>query len=150
MHDAARERFERADIVIGVAAVADWRPTHAADSKLSKDSGAPKIEWEPTPDILADLGSRKRINQILVGFSLETESERLNSTAKLQKKNLDLLVANNPTKSGSEFGGDTNEAILTSRDGLSISTGIVSKLDLAHQILDQVLALRASAKSIVR
>lgn len=143
MHHAARERFERADIVIGVAAVADWRPTHAADSKMSKDAGSPKIEWEPTPDILADLGSRKRDNQILVGFSLETESERLNSTAKLQKKNLDLLVANNPTKSGSEFGGDTNEAILTSRDGTSTSTGIVSKLDLAHQILDRVIALRS-------
>lgn len=143
MHNAARERFERADIVIGVAAVADWRPVHPADTKLSKDAGSPKIEWEPTPDILADLGSRKREGQVIVGFSLETEPGRLKSSAKLEKKNLDLLVANNPTKSGSEFGGDTNEAILISREGASIPTGIVSKLDLAHQILDRVVALRS-------
>lgn len=142
MHNAARERFDRADVVIGVAAVADWRPVHAADSKMSKDAGSPKIDWEPTPDILADLGRRKRDNQILVGFSLETDPARLVSNAKLEKKNLDLLVANNPTKSGSEFGGDTNEAILTSRDGSSSQTGVVSKIELAHQILDRVIALR--------
>lgn len=147
MHDAACERFAKTDIVIGVAAVADWRPIHAADSKLSKDAGAPEIEWEPTTDILADLGSRKRENQILVGFSLETDSTRLKSTAKLAKKNLDLLVANNPTQPGSEFGGDTNEAILTTRDGDSQKTTIVSKLDLAHLILDRVVSLRAGSKS---
>jgi phosphopantothenoylcysteine decarboxylase/phosphopantothenate--cysteine ligase len=144
MHTAARDRFDRADVVIGVAAVADWRPVHAADSKISKDAGSPKIEWEPTPDILADLGRRKRDNQILVGFSLETDAARLASSAKLEKKNLDLLIANNPTKTGSEFGGDTNEAILTSRDGSTSQTGVVSKLDLAHQILDRVIALRAT------
>lgn len=143
MHTAARERFERADVIIGVAAVADWRPIHAADSKLSKDAGAPSIDWEPTVDILADLGSRKQDKQILVGFSLETDPSRLQSSAKLAKKNLDLLVANNPTQTGSEFGGDTNEAILMSRDGDSQKTGIVSKLDLAHFILDRVVALRA-------
>jgi phosphopantothenoylcysteine decarboxylase/phosphopantothenate--cysteine ligase len=147
MHSAARDRFEGADVVIGVAAVADWRPSHAADSKLSKDAGSPKIEWEPTPDILADLGRRKRDSQILVGFSLETDAARLASSAKLEKKNLDLLVANNPTKSGSEFGGDTNEAILTSRDGTSSQTGVVSKLELAHQILDRALAMRLVLKS---
>ncbi len=149
MHRAARERFDRADIVIGVAAVADWRPVHASDSKMSKESGAPKIEWEPTPDILADLGSRKREHQILVGFSLETDSDRLKSTAKLEKKNLDLLVANNPTKSGSEFGGDTNEAIMTDRNGQSTTSGLVSKHELAHLILDQVVTLRARTKSVV-
>ncbi len=143
MHDAVRSRFERADITIGVAAVADWRPTHASDSKLSKDAGAPAISWEPTPDILADLGTRKRANQVLVGFSLETDSKRLTSSTKLTRKNLDLLVANNPTQSGSEFGGDTNEAILTRRDGTTESTGIVSKLELAHLILDRVVTLRS-------
>jgi phosphopantothenoylcysteine decarboxylase/phosphopantothenate--cysteine ligase len=150
MHRAARERFENTDVVIGVAAVADWRPVHAADSKLSKDAGSPKIEWQPTPDILADLGSRKRDNQVLVGFSLETDPDRLESATKLEKKNLDLLVANNPTKSGSEFGGDTNEAILTGRDGMSSRTGVVSKLDLAHQILDRVVVIRSGVKSFSR
>ncbi len=150
MHEAARSRFERADVVIGVAAVADWRPVHAADSKMNKDAGAPQIQWEPTADILAELGLRKRDNQIFVGFSLETDPARLNSTAKIDKKNLDLLVANNPTQSGSEFGGDTNEAILTPRDGSSEKTGLVSKLDLAHLILDRVVALRSHVKSKAR
>ena len=149
MHEAARSRFERADVVIGVAAVADWRPVHAADSKMNKDDGAPQIQWEPTADILAELGLRKRDDQIFVGFSLETDPARLNSTAKIDKKNLDLLVANNPTQSGSEFGGDTNEAILTPRDGSSEKTGLVSKLDLAHLILDRVVALRSHVKSKV-
>ena len=147
MHAAASERFSRADVVIGVAAVADWRPVHAADSKLNKEAGAPNLEWEPTVDILADLGTRKRDNQILVGFSLETDSTRLQSTAKLERKKLDLLVANNPIQPGSEFGGDTNEAILMSRDGDAEKTGIVSKLDLAHLILDRVVGLRSRART---
>jgi phosphopantothenoylcysteine decarboxylase/phosphopantothenate--cysteine ligase len=146
MHDAVRSRFERADIAIGVAAVADWRPVHPSDAKLSKDAGAPVINWEPTPDILADLGACKRANQLLVGFSLETNPKRLVSPAKLDKKNLDLLVANNPTQSGSEFGGDTNEAIFITRDGVAESTGVVSKLDLAHLILDRVVTLRSHSQ----
>lgn len=145
MHQAALARFDRADITIGVAAVADWRPLRPADSKLSKDAGAPIVEWVPTPDILADLGKRKRDKQILVGFSLETDSERLSSPAKLEKKNLDLLVANNPTQSGSEFGGDTNEARLIFPDGRSEQLGLISKHDLAHRILDRVVEIRPSA-----
>ena len=150
MHQAALARFDRADVTIGVAAVADWRPVHARESKMNKNAGAPKIDWEPTPDILADLGRCKRDNQILVGFSLETDSRRLESSAKLEMKNLDLLVANNPTQPGSEFGGDTNEAILTTRDGGTEHTSIVSKLDLAHLILDRVVALCTQVRSTPR
>lgn len=142
MHQAALARFDRADITIGVAAVADWRPAHPSDAKLSKDAGAPQIEWEPTPDILADLGARKRPHQVLVGFSLETDSQRLFSGAKLEKKNLDLLVANNPTHPGSEFGGDTNDAIFLTRDSAPEETGVCPKLELAHRILSRAIALR--------
>lgn len=149
MHMAAAARFDKADIAIGVAAVADWRPIHAADAKLSKDKGSPQIEWMPTVDILAELGKQKRANQILVGFSLETDPSRLKSPAKLEKKNLDLLIANNPTDTGSEFGSDTNKAILIGRDGSSEATDLISKLDLAHLILDRVVAIRAHAKSAV-
>jgi phosphopantothenoylcysteine decarboxylase/phosphopantothenate--cysteine ligase len=98
------------------------------------------LKFTATPDILAAMGARKRDGQYLAGFSLETDPARLESDAKMQKKNLDLLIANNPSKPGSEFGGDTNDAILFLRGGQTVTPGLISKAALADLILDRVAA----------
>ena len=144
MRDAAVKHFDSCDIAIGVAAVSDWRAADPSAQKLSKDAGAPRLELEATPDILAELGRRKK-DQILVGFSLETDPQRLASRDKLEKKNLDLLVANNPTQPGSEFGGDTNDAQIIARDGAVERLGVLPKLELAHAILDRIVAIRSKS-----
>jgi len=138
MHDATLARFDNCTACIAVAAVSDWQAKTTAGDKLPKSDGPPKLDLVPTPDILAALGARKRSDQVLVGFSLETDPLRLASTEKLTRKNLDLLVANNPTRPGSEFGGDTNEATLIDRDGTTESLGVLSKPMLADRILDRI------------
>ncbi|MBI3872620.1 MAG: bifunctional phosphopantothenoylcysteine decarboxylase/phosphopantothenate--cysteine ligase CoaBC [candidate division Zixibacteria bacterium] len=142
MLSATLAHFSGCDVAICVAAVGDWQVADPSQEKLSKDTGPPRLALEPTPDILETLGKRKRDDQVLIGFSLETDPERLKSADKLKRKKLDLLVANNPTKPGSEFGGDTNEATLISRDGSVEKPGILSKPELAHRILDHLRTLR--------
>ncbi|MEW5875484.1 MAG: bifunctional phosphopantothenoylcysteine decarboxylase/phosphopantothenate--cysteine ligase CoaBC [Candidatus Zixiibacteriota bacterium] len=140
MHDAVMSQFDSCDAAIAVAAVSDWRVAGPAMQKLSKNDGPPWLDLVPTPDILAAMGSRKKAGQMLVGFSLETEAARLESPTKLKQKNLDLLIANNPTTPGSEFGGEMNEAILIARDGDVARPGLITKRALADLILDRVAA----------
>ena len=140
MYNAALERFDTCSVAIGVAAVSDWRVSHPGVQKLSKADGPPLLHLEPTPDILATMGARKRPGQFLVGFSLETDPARLDSAAKLRNKNLDLLVANNPTAPGSEFGSDHNDALLIDRAGQVERAGLLTKQELAHRVLDRVAA----------
>lgn len=138
MYNAALGRFESCVAAIAVAAVADWRVSHPEAQKLPKADGPPHLELEPTPDILATMGARKKPAQILVGFSLETDPTRLDSAAKLRSKNLDLLVANNPTARGSEFGSDHNDALLIDRAGQVDRPGLLTKQELAQRVLDRV------------
>jgi phosphopantothenoylcysteine decarboxylase/phosphopantothenate--cysteine ligase len=146
MHHAVLEHYDSAAITIGVAAVSDWRVDRPAGQKLTKADGPPDLQLEATPDILADLGARKKPGQILIGFSLETDPDRVRSDAKLVRKNLDILVANNPTVVGSEFGGDTNDAVLIFRGGETRTPGQLSKRALADVILDGAVAIqRATA-----
>jgi phosphopantothenoylcysteine decarboxylase/phosphopantothenate--cysteine ligase len=140
MHDAVMTRLADCSAVIAVAAVSDWRAKDQAAEKLPKADGPPKLKLEATPDILGAVGARKSEGQYVVGFSLETDEQKLASSEKLTAKNLDLLVANNPMMAGSEFGGDSNEAILALRDGTSERPGLLSKHDLAQRILDHVAA----------
>ncbi|HUU44923.1 MAG TPA: bifunctional phosphopantothenoylcysteine decarboxylase/phosphopantothenate--cysteine ligase CoaBC [Acidobacteriota bacterium] len=143
---AARQHFADASITIGVAAVSDWRVAEPTSAKLSKEDGPPRLRLEPTPDIMATLGEQKGNGQILVGFSLETDPKRLDSDEKLRRKNLDLLVCNNPTAAGSAFGGDTNDAVLIARDGERLRSGLLPKRELAGLILDQVVRLMAGER----
>lgn len=138
MHDRVMEKFGECSAAIAVAAVSDWRVTSPSTGKLPKSDGPPKLAFEATPDILGAMGKKKKSDQFLAGFSLETAPERLESSEKLKAKNLDLLVANNPTRPGSEFGGDSNEAVLIGRDGQIERPGLLSKRDLANKILDRV------------
>lgn len=141
MYDAVMEYFPKVDVVVKTAAVADYRPRTAAGQKIKKHGGTLSIELEKNPDILADLGKKKK-KQILVGFAAETEDLEHNAVNKVQEKNLDLLVANDVTLPGAGFGTDTNIVKLVYPDGTVLSLPKMDKKALAHRILDEILALR--------
>ncbi|WP_457633879.1 bifunctional phosphopantothenoylcysteine decarboxylase/phosphopantothenate--cysteine ligase CoaBC [Oceanithermus desulfurans] len=141
MYAAVLERFPETDAVVMAAAVADWRPAQTADEKTPKQEGANVVELAPTPDILAELGRRKSPRQVLVGFAMETRAGRERARAKLERKNLDLIALNFPTRAGSAFGGDHNEVELLFPDGRVEATGRVNKRSVAERILDHVREL---------
>src|SRR5262245_2675251 len=143
MEAAVQERAD-ADVVIMAAAVADFRPVGASDHKLKKDAGVPTIVLEPTPDILAGLGRAKRPGQILVGFAAETDDVRANARHKLQRKHLDLLVANDVLAPGAGFQCDTNEVMILASDGTTITVPLSDKRAVARAVLDAVVKCRRS------
>ena len=116
MYEAVTSRFDQQDIVIKAAAVADYRPKTISDQKVKKADGELSIEMERTDDILKYLGEHKREDQFLCGFSMETEHMLENSRKKLEKKNLDMIVANNVKVEGAGFAGDTNIVTLITKD----------------------------------
>ncbi len=131
---------EGADAVVMAAAVADFRPKEVAASKLKKEGGPPEVVLEPTPDILAELGRRKRPGQVLVGFAAETEDLVENATAKLRGKGLDLVVANDVGQAGAGFEHDTNAVTLVGRDGDVRRLPLMSKRAVAEAIADELVA----------
>jgi phosphopantothenoylcysteine decarboxylase/phosphopantothenate--cysteine ligase len=139
MAKAVEEHFDRATVVVAAAAVADYRPANVATSKLKKDEGSLAIELVRTEDILAGLG-RKKGDRVLVGFAAETDDLVARARAKLEAKNLDLVVAND-VRDG--FGGDTNAATLLRREGKPIEVPRVSKRELADRICDEIVQLRS-------
>jgi phosphopantothenoylcysteine decarboxylase / phosphopantothenate---cysteine ligase len=140
MRDAVIERFADTDVVLKAAAVADFSPAVTEPLKIKKDSGAPTIPLVPTVDILTEL-STKRKRQVLVGFSAETDNHLPNARAKLQKKNLDLLVLNDVSRGDIGFDRDDNEVTLLSGDGSEVHISKRSKAELATIILDRVREL---------
>src|SRR5439155_3534714 len=116
MEAAVLARASTAEIIVMAAAVADFRPKLAADDKLKKGDGVPEVLLEPTPDILAGLGARKRPDQTLVGFAAETSAVAENAAAKLRRKNLHLVVANDVSAPDVGFEHDTNAVKLTRAD----------------------------------
>ncbi len=130
-----------ADAVVMAAAVADFRPKAVAPSKLKKDSGMPEVVLEPTTDILAELGRRKQPGQVLVGFAAETEDLVANATAKLQRKRLDLVVANDVGAPGAGFEHDTNAVTLVAANGTVRTLGLRSKQAVAEALADEITAL---------
>ncbi len=137
MYDAVTENFENQDIVIKAAAVADYRPINPADEKVKKKDGDMSIELERTDDILKTLGERKT-KQFLCGFSMETENMIENSKDKLNRKNLDMIVANNLKTSGAGFGTDTNIVTIITADEVN-ELEIMSKDEVAGKIVDAIL-----------
>ncbi len=140
MYEAVTKVSDDQDIIIKAAAVADYRPAFIADEKVKKKDGELNIELERTDDILAFLGSHKREGQFLCGFSMETENMIGNSRAKLQKKNLDMIAANNLKVEGAGFQGDTNVLTLITKDE-EIALPLMSKEEAADQILDKIISL---------
>jgi phosphopantothenoylcysteine decarboxylase/phosphopantothenate--cysteine ligase len=138
MAEAVKSRAADQDIIIKAAAVADYTPVNPADEKIKKTDSASAIALERTEDILAWLGAHRRPGQFLCGFSMETEHMLENSRAKLAKKNVDMIVANNLKVAGAGFGTDTNVVtIITEDDYRELS--IMSKADVAAAIIDEIL-----------
>ena len=136
MFDAVDKEFDSQDIVIMSAAVADYRPKTVADEKIKKNDGEMAIELERTDDILGTMSKRKK-NQFLCGFSMETEHMLENSKNKLKKKNLDMICANNLKFEGAGFGTDTNVVTLITENE-SRQLPIMSKEQVANEILTEI------------
>jgi phosphopantothenoylcysteine decarboxylase/phosphopantothenate--cysteine ligase len=144
MHAAVMARVDDIDVVVMAAAVADFRPKAVAPEKLKKADGVPEIVLEPTVDILAKLGARKRVDQIVVGFAAETVELRANAAAKLAAKRVDLMVANDVSAPDAGFEVDTNRALLLDADGGVEETPLLTKAALAGVVLDRVAELLIS------
>ena len=140
MRRAVREAAPGAEVVVMAAAVADFRPKAPAEGKLKKDHGTPELILEPTPDILAELGEARVAGQVLVGFAAETADVEAAGRAKLERKHLDLLVANEVGRAGTGFGADTNHAAIVSdgEDGVPLRDW--TKAGLAEALLDRIAA----------
>ncbi|MCI9570483.1 MAG: bifunctional phosphopantothenoylcysteine decarboxylase/phosphopantothenate--cysteine ligase CoaBC [Lachnospiraceae bacterium] len=142
--ESAREMFEAVtsisgemDAIIKAAAVADYRPKHVGTEKTKKQDGDMAIELERTDDILKWLGEHRRPGQFLCGFSMETEHMLENSRKKVEKKNLDMIVANNLKVEGAGFGTDTNVVTLITKEK-EIELAKMSKEDVAKRLLDEI------------
>ena len=133
-----------ADVVVMAAAVADFRPVKVADRKLKKRDGVPEIVLEPTVDILAELGKRKRPGQTLVGFAAETDDLRKNATSKLGAKGADVIVANDVSAPGVGFEHDTNQVTLLFPDGTAREVPLADKRAVARHVFNAVLERRRS------
>lgn len=142
MHEAMSLGFSHADITIAAAAVGDVRSKLQSDSKLPKANIPLNLELEYIPDIVADLATHKRPDQLVVGFAAQTgtEAEILAAAKdKLARKGLDTIVANAVNTSQTGFGTDTNQATFINKNGNSLSTPLCSKLELAHRLFDFLL-----------
>lgn len=137
MYEEVIKRSDEMDIIIKAAAVADYRPLNVAQEKMKKKDDDLSIALERTTDILKYLGEHKRQGQFLCGFSMETENMIENSRAKLEKKNLDMIAANNLRVEGAGFKGDTNVLTLITKDGEK-ELGLMSKLSAAMELLDNI------------
>lgn len=137
MYQAVMSCEDTQDMIIKAAAVADYRPKQVNPEKTKKKDGALVIELERTKDILAELGSRKREEQCICGFSMETEHVLENSRVKLKKKNVDMIAANSIRESGAGFGGDTNHLVLITDAGEE-DIGMLTKEACADRLLDKL------------
>ena len=148
MLNAVHAIAPESDVVVMTAAVADFRPVQSVDGKIKKDQGIPQIVLEPTPDILAALGANKPNGQTLVGFAAETSDLVDNARGKLQRKNLDLIVANDVAAPGVGFGHDTNAVTILSADGTTTEVGLVDKHSIATAVLDSVARMRSANRPL--
>jgi phosphopantothenoylcysteine decarboxylase/phosphopantothenate--cysteine ligase len=149
MSDALRSRVTAADVVVMVAAVADYRPSEVATAKIKKKAARLELSLEKTEDILSGLAAA-RGRRVVVGFAAETNDVRANAIAKLQDKGLDLIVANDVAAPGSGFEVATNAALLIDREGREVATGLVTKDELADRVLDGVVTLLGHERRAAR
>ena len=145
MFDAVTSVSFEQDIIIKAAAVADYRPANVYEDKVKKHEEQMSIELEKTDDILGYLGEHRLPGQFLCGFSMETQNMLGNSRAKLGKKHLDMVAANNLKVAGAGFQGDTNVLTLITQDE-DVSLQLMSKEDAANIILDKILSIMKERK----
>ena len=139
MFEAVTSRSAEQDIIIKTAAVADYRPSEVHSEKVKKQEGELSIPLTRTRDILGYLGEHKKEGQFLCGFSMETENMLENSRGKLEKKNLDMIVANNLKEEGAGFGTDTNIVTMITKEHVH-QLPCLSKADVARELLDRIMA----------
>ncbi len=143
MRDAVVREVAAATVFIAAAAVADYRPSERAENKLKKSGETLTLTLEPTQDILEEVSRTRRDGLLVIGFAAETERVLENARSKLERKNLDAVVANDLTQDGAGFDKETNVITLITRDRESPQTlPLMSKLEAAHRILDEVARLR--------
>ncbi|HBI64649.1 MAG TPA: bifunctional phosphopantothenoylcysteine decarboxylase/phosphopantothenate--cysteine ligase CoaBC [Clostridiales bacterium] len=147
MRQAVLDVLPQSDFVIKAAAVGDYRPAACSDDKIKKQDGDLSIPLVRNPDILAEIGQKRRDDQVICGFSMETRDLVENSEKKLNKKNCDVIVANNLKVQGAGFAGDTNVVTLLYRDGRREPLELMGKDAVADVLLDRLLALRAGKQS---
>ena len=140
MYDAVWPFYDDADIVIGTAAVADYKPKVYHTHKVKKQPGDNVIELERTKDILQELGMKKT-HQLIIGFAAETNAVEEYARGKLEKKNADMIVANNVTTAGAGFGTDTNIVTMFKRDGSAINLPMLTKTETAKRILTEAASM---------
>jgi phosphopantothenoylcysteine decarboxylase/phosphopantothenate--cysteine ligase len=141
MRQAILDEYATCTGVIMAAAVADYHPVQFSADKIKRGTGPLDLRLEPNPDILKELGQRKD-GKLLIGFAAETGNLDANAEKKLREKNLDMIVANDVTKEGSGFDGDTNIATIIDRRGATHSLPLMGKDELADHIFDHLLTLR--------
>jgi phosphopantothenoylcysteine decarboxylase/phosphopantothenate--cysteine ligase len=145
LYDAVLAAADDQDVLVMAAAVADFRPKRVAEGKLKKDQGVPEVVLEPTPDTLAELGRRRRPDQVLVGFAAETGDHLAGARRKLEAKRLDLVVLNHVEGAHSAFGADDADAYLVDADTVE-ELPRTSKAAIAARLLDRVEALRGGRR----
>lgn len=138
MFDACNQVFDSVDVLVGAAAVADYRPKHVADEKIKKDSDSFVIELEKNPDILATLGNKKK-EQFIIGFALETTNEIEHAKQKIAKKNLDLIVLNSLKDEGAGFGKPTNKVTFITKNFDIESMPLKRKEAVAIDIVNKII-----------
>jgi len=138
MYNECHQLFNEIDIVVGAAAVADYRPKNVATQKIKKNDEEMQIVLEKNPDILASLGANKK-HQFMVGFALETENEVVYAKTKLKKKNLDLIVLNSLNDKGAGFGEPTNKVTFINKNGELLPQELKSKEEVARDIVNQIV-----------
>ena len=137
MRDAVAAACRDADVLVMAAAVADYRPAKRAGQKIKRTKGEMTVEMTPTPDVLAEVKG----DFVRVGFAAESEELVRNASAKIAKKGLDLIVANDITAAGSGFGTDTNQVTIIDKSGAPEALPLLSKYEVACRILDRVVPL---------
>ena len=138
MFQAVTEASSSQDVIIKAAAVADYRPKYVGTEKTKKKDGDMNLKMERTDDILAWLGNHRQTGQVLCGFSMETENMLENSQAKLEKKHVDMIVANNLKTAGAGFGTDTNVVTIITKEGAE-ELAMMTKEQVAHQLLNRIM-----------
>jgi phosphopantothenoylcysteine decarboxylase/phosphopantothenate--cysteine ligase len=143
MRKAVMKAFPASTSVVMAAAVSDFAPASRAKQKVKKQDASLTVKLKTTPDILLELGQKKE-NRLLIGFAAETQSLVKNARAKLEKKNLDLIVANDVSRKEIGFQSDSNQVKMIGKDGSISALPLLPKRVLAHRVLDQIAILRSS------
>lgn len=141
MYAASNKLFEKTDIAVMAAAVADYSPAIAAKEKIKKKEEKLTVELVKTKDILKSLGEKKNPGQVLVGFALETENEKENALDKLRNKKADIIVLNSLKDAGAGFGHDTNKITIFGKEGQEFNFATKSKEEVAKDIVETIIRL---------